>query len=509
MAVGCFESLGRGLKDEPRHADGTPEGTAIKDSASPQLLLPRGPAPRHTEAPEGRRFSPLNAPQRALVASFVQEARPWAMRQAKRSYRHLPVEMHEQAYESASIALLDGAVDALDRRAMYGVLAGHLDDALRRLHVGWCLNSAKAGLLEDEVETADSVPSAPRTTPSETHVADFVDKGLGGLERAVLQLELGAGRDTSVVRAALRLGPRQYSRHREGGLAKLRAAITAQVGGRVCEQHMHQVVMAATGDQSARDALSTGADRCRSCAREATALRRLLNDRLLAAPWPLAIKPAGLLMAKAGAVGAVLKGKGAVAGISATKAGAPTGGAAFGGGKAVATVLAVAAATGGTAAVVGSAPDRVAATAAGSAANTLTAPVLPSLPAASSGSTAASTTTERAAARKKAASKKRDTSTAKTTGSAPSTTTTSTGDTRTSDSQEPATTTASKPVTDAVTGTVKKTVDGVKETVGKVRGTVKDTAKAVPTIDTGVLPTIDVGKTVDDVDGAVGGLLNP
>jgi hypothetical protein len=422
------------------------------------------------------------------------------MRQARRSYRHLPAEMHEQAYDVAAVALIDGASDPSDRRALYADLAHHLDEALRYLHVGWCLNSSKAGLKDPVIEDA-SAP--PRTHSGSAQVADFLERGLGGLERAVLQLELGAGRDTSVVRAALRLGPRQYSRHREGGLAKLRAVIGSQVASRVCEQHAQAVVLAATGDDWAADSLATGPGRCRSCAREASSLRRMLNERLALAAWPLAIKPAGLIAAKMGAAGAILKGNAAGAGISAS--GTPTV-TSFGGVKAVATVLAVAAGAGGTAAVVDD-KEKV-----------LVAPVSPAVqkavnstkPAsaasagASSGASSTSTRATRAAEKTKTrkAATKSPAQTASTQAAAQDAQTSSG-----SGSQSGLGTTAvTKP---DVKDTVDKAVSGVKKTVTDVKKTVTDTAKVVPTVQVQGLPPVDVGDTVGDVSNSVDSLLKP
>ena len=126
-------------------------------------------------------------------------------------------------------------------------LAERLTESLRHVHVGWCLNESSALLRREGTEPVQ--PEVRRDG-----LADFVDEGLGGLERAVLQLEIGAGRDTRTARAALRLGPRQYTAHREAGLSKLRDAISAQILGRACDQHAGSVVAAATGDRQAMDA---------------------------------------------------------------------------------------------------------------------------------------------------------------------------------------------------------------------------------------------------------------
>lgn len=299
--------------DQPTTADRTP---------SP------GPAP-----------AVLAAPGRERVDAFLRETRPWALRQARRSYRHLPESVREQAVDRAYAELRAHAPRSLERRALAAALAEHLTEALRHVHAGWCERESSALLRREGAEPVQ--PDARREG-----LARFVDQGLGGLERAVLQLEIGAGRDTRTARAALRLGPRQYSTHREAGLSKLRDAISAQVVGRACDQHVASIVGAATGDKAAMRSLNAGPHRCRYCAREARGLRGVLHERLAVAPWPLAIKPAGLLAAKLGALGAVAGGKGA----GGTGAGVLS--SAAGSGGAAATVLAVAALATGTAAIV-------------------------------------------------------------------------------------------------------------------------------------------------------------
>jgi len=277
------------------------------------------------------------APQREIVDVFLRETRPWALRQARRSYRHLPGSLHEQAVDRAYTEMRTRAPQSLERRALAAELAERLTEALRHVHVGWCLNESSALLRREDTE-----PVQPEVRCD--GLANFVDVGLGGLERAVLQLEIGAGRDTRTSRAALRLGPRQYATHRESGLSKLRDAISAQVIGRACDQHVSGIVAAATGDKGAMQALNAGPHRCRYCAREAQGLRSVLHERLAVAPWPIVVKPAGLLAAKLGVVGAAFGSKGAGAGALGVAGGS--------GASAAATVLAAAALATGTAAVV-------------------------------------------------------------------------------------------------------------------------------------------------------------
>ncbi|MEA2168797.1 MAG: hypothetical protein QOF76_2097 [Solirubrobacteraceae bacterium] len=268
---------------------------------------------------------------------YCAEMRPWALRQARRSYRHLPTQLREQAVDRAMQELRTSAPASFDRRGLTAELAELLTESLRHVHVGWCLNES-AALLRREGGSARDSAIAPRDG-----LAEFVDSGLGGLERAVLQLEIGAGRDSRTTRAALRLGPREYGRHREEGLSKLRDAISARIIGRVCDQHVTPVVLAATGDRRSAANLAGGTNRCRACAREAQGIRAVLNERLAIAPWPLVIKPAGVLAAKFGALGAVFGSKsagGAGLGALGTSSGA----------SAAATVVAAAAlATGGVA----------------------------------------------------------------------------------------------------------------------------------------------------------------
>ncbi len=312
--------------DLPITADSTPTQTPT---------LPR----RQPVDPEISRFSALTAPQREAVDAFLGENRPWALRQARRAYRHLPESLREQAVDRAFTELRTRAPRSLERRVLSAELAERLTEALRHVHVGWCLNESSALLRREGTEPVQ--PEVRREG-----LAEFVDDGLGGLERAVLQLEIGAGRDTRTARAALRLGPRQYAAHREAGLSKLRDAIAAQVIGRACDQHVQSVVSAATGDRGAMDGLNAGPQRCRFCAREAQGLRSVLHERLAVAPWPIAIAPAGVLVAKLSAVGSVFGAK------SASGAGVGALGAGGSGASAAATVLAAAALATGTAALV-------------------------------------------------------------------------------------------------------------------------------------------------------------
>lgn len=460
-------------------------GTAIKPDASADLLLPRSPAARHRQAaplPDAGRFSPLNAPQRALLEDFLAEARPWAMRQARRGYRHLPAELHEQAYDQ-TVAALRSAVDpsGLDRRKLYGVLAERLDEELRRIHVGWCLNhgAARGG--------SRTGPAAPLEAPAAAPLTAFLEEGLGGLERAVLQLEIGAGRNTHTVRAALRLGPRQYARHRELGLAKLRGAITGGLRGQVCDQHLDAVTLAATGDRSAADQLASGPSRCRSCAREAAGLARVLQQRLALAPWPFAIKPAGLLVAKLGAAGALFGGKtaGGVGGAGLAGTGSSV--------KIVAALVASAAvATGGIAAVEpesGPAGATSAATARTAAATATTAPV----PRRAATTTAtAEPRRARSERRRRAARRERPRP----------------------ETRSPVTTTApaeAAPAATAPAAPAARPLEPVRETVGGVRRTVDRVKAKLPVKTPPVVDQVTDGldRTVDDVTGVLDSLLAP
>ena len=422
-------------------------------------------------APAPRRFSALGAPERAVVDTFLDDARPWAARRAARAYGHLPVELREQAIDGACLELRTASPPSLDRRTLYGHLAEALTRALREAHTGWCLNHAAYGSRFAE--------PAGETTPADRPLAAFVDEGLGGMERAVLQLEIGAGRDTATARAALRLGPRQYRHHRDEGLAKLRGAIGGIVRGRVCDDHLQSVTLAATGDREAAASLSAGADRCRSCAREATSVRRVLGGRLALAPWPLVIKPAGMLTAKLGALGAMATGK-------ATGAGALG---AAGAAKGVAAVLLTAAlATGSAATVSGSegedraakASSPVVADESSQRPRTAASPRRPSRGA-----------RRRAAAESEPARRARPRPTRATV--APEVTTTA--------SPAPFAPAAEPPLSETVTDTVDKTVKDLRKTVD-------DTTAKLPPVPSKDR-TLDVQKTVEDVTGAVGGLLAP
>ena len=296
-----------------------------------------------TPAPTLPRPGTRDGGQREVLDSFCRANRTWALRQAKRSYRHLPDGLREQAVDRALADLRAHVPSSTERRVLSAELAERLTAALRHVHVGWCLNESSALLRREGTE-----PVQPEVRRDE--LAGFVDRGLGGLERAVLQLEIGAGRDTRTSRAALRLHPRAYAQHRSAGLSKLRDAISASVFGRACDQHVAGVVDAAMGDRRAMDALASGDHRCRSCAREAQGLRSVLHERLAVAPWPLVVKPAGVLAAKVGAFGAIAGGKGAGVGAIAASSGGGSGA------TIAATVLAAATLATGTAAVVGSEP---------------------------------------------------------------------------------------------------------------------------------------------------------
>ena len=451
------------------------------------MQLPRSAPPRHRQGArpaDPGRFSPLNAPQRAFVEAFLAEARPWAMRQARRSFRHLPPELHEQGYEQAAVTMRTSAPAAMDRRALYGDLARHLDDELRRIHVGWCLNQTQ---MPAQAPPSESGPSVQQP------IASFVEDGLGGLERAVLQLELGAGRDTSTVRAALRIGPGQYARHREMGLGKLRGAINGTLRGRVCDQHLDAVTLAATGDRGAAERLASGPERCRACAREAAGLRRILQQRLALAPCPFVIKPACAIATKLGALGAVLGGKGAAggglgAGFASSASGA----------KLVATVAAAAAvASGGIAAVESGDAERVAApvtkaiSAPASAANAQTVGHTPAA-APAAGDASASRSTRRAAAKRSKARRR------KAAAVAPAATATAQAQAQAQHPTSPEPAAQPKP-----TDTVRKTVDDVRKTVDRVT---RKVAPSLPEVDE-LVPGVD--KAVDDVTGVVDDLLAP
>jgi hypothetical protein len=432
------------------------------------------------------RFSPLTAPQRDVVDAFCRDNRSWALRQARRSYRHLPDSLREQAVERAFTELRTRTPASLERRALAAELADRLTESLRHVHVGWCLNESSALLRREGTE-----PVQPEVRREE--LAHFVDDGLGGLERAVLQLEIGAGRDTRTSRAALRLQPRQYAQHREAGLSKLRDAISAQVIGRACDQHVSGVVDAALGDRVAMESLASGASRCRYCAREAQGLRSVLHERLAVAPWPIAIKPAGLMAAKLGAVGAVFAGKsGAGASAGALAAGSSSGA------SVAATVLAVAALATGTAAVMGHDATPRERTAGHQAAQTesLAKPAT----SATQGTIAATATTAKrttahkakgATARRHRATHRRHRTTAG--GAAPATTSASATSTNSATaagggaSASTPVTTAAKPVTDAVKQTATKVTSKlppvaakpVQDTADTVTNTVDDATKAV------------------------------
>lgn len=446
-----------------KDADASLEGTAIRNQFSAEIdtrSTPAAPPARGRGgafiAPEGRRFSPLTARQREGVDIFLHEARPWALRQAKRTYRHLPAELQEQAIDDAMLVLRSGA-GASDRRALYGELAETLDESLRRVHVGWCLSQAPS-LYQGRPGTQ---PERGVPTPPGEPITRFIEDGLGGLERAVLQLEIGAGRDSNVVRAALKLGPRQYARHRENGLAKMRGAIAGQLAGRVCEQHLDAVTLAATGDRSAGDDLAAGRDRCRSCAREAGLMRRVLHERLAMAPWPLAIKPAGLLAAKLAGMGAVLTGTKTIGSGSIVTSGASAGAT-----PVLATVLAASVIATAGIATTGIGDNSQRADRAG--ANVAAPATRAAAPTAKPTTTKSTTATTRTKPAKKRGTATRSTASSgagANTATAPTSNAPVTTAPSSPASTKPATSKPTKPVTDKVKDTVKQVTDKLPPTV--------------------------------------------
>ncbi len=447
-----------------------------QQSASDSSTPPLPTLPRRVPA-DGRlgRLAPDTAPQRDAIDDFCRASRPWALRQAKRTYRHLPVALREQAVDRAYNELRTRTPGSTERRVLDRELADRLTESLRHVHVGWCLHESGALLGREGVEPAE--PEVRRDG-----LAAFIDGGLGGLERAILQLEIGAGRDTRTSRAALRLHPRAYTQQREAGFSKLRDAISAQVIGRACAQHVAGVVDAAMGNRTAMEELATGGRRCRSCAREAHGLRSVLHERLAVAPWPLVIKPAGLLAAKAGALGAIFGGKSAGVGGAGALVASSGGGA----GSLAAGVLAITALATGTAAVVGgdAATPRERAAGHTPAART-------SAPATTKTSRTTAkpvATTERRGstrARVRPVRQNRGSGTPAPVATAPATASAGATAAPAQPASEPsqsrgAVGTVTKPVTDAVDATVKPVTDSLPEPVASpVQGLVDDATKAV------------------------------
>ena len=474
----------------------------------PTLAHPAAPTPAPSrrgppsESGPGR-LSPLSTPEREGIDAFCAESRPWALREAKRSYRHLPDALREQAVNRAIQELRTRAPRSVDRHTLASELADMLTESLRHVHVGWCLSESGAQVRHDGLD-----PVAVEAARDD--MGDFVDQGLGGLERAVLQLEIGAGRDSRTTRAALRLGPRQYARHRTEGLSKLRHAVAARVIGRACDQHVSSVVAAATGDRAAMDSLASGPARCRSCAREAQGLRGVLNERLAVAPWPLAIKPAGLLVAKVGAAGgALLGGKSVVGGTGLSAAVGSTMGSA---GSAAATMLVAATLATGAAAVIEDGASPRERTARHSAAPSVAAPslavstarVAPAATPASTSSTppkafrilAAAT---RRADRRRAAGGMPGSPQGRRRPGTPADPTTPTTPTTVAAAPTPASSTSSpvKQTVDKATGEARKTVEQVTRTLPP------EVAKPVDDVLAGAQ------DTVEQVTEAVDGLLKP
>jgi DNA-directed RNA polymerase specialized sigma24 family protein len=444
--------------------------------------------------------------QRRRVESFLVEARPWALRQARKKYPHLPSDLYEDVYQQACVEMLRGNPRATDRPGLYAYLSRVLTGVLGRAHKQWCHQHIDLDDEDNPVELADTSSFAPDDAADNRQLGavlnELMNRRLLAPERAVLQLQIGVGLDPDQVKVALGMSDRQYKRRRYEGVQKLRESLEDYVNGRVCDEHAERIALAATGELGAGGLAELNAHlaHCGACRAQVRDLRRTVRGRFALAPWPLLLGTPGALAVKAGAIAATLKGAGSGAGL-------------FGGTKVAAATVAATAALAGGAVVVTSADEDVpepvrkvggAAPAAIQPA-AITAGTTPAKPAAAKKKAATVEKKRRPAAKRPA---QRDNATAPAAGggsagdsgsnagqSAPAATSSPSAG-----AQAPAS--AGDPVKQ-VTETVGKTVDTVRNTTNQTVDTVQETLPVVPPP---VQETVDkVQKTVDDVLAPLGG----
>lgn len=424
--------------------------------------------------PRKRTGRPVDPRRRARIEAFLLEARPWALKQARRRFPHIPNDLYEDVYQQACIEMLQRGPDSTDTRSMYAYLARVLAGVLGRTHKGWVNDNLQLTMDDGEpIPLADTSTEEPEVHSDRKQLnsllSELMNRRLLAPEKAVLQLQLGHGLDPDQVRAALDMTPRQYKRRRAEGLEKLRLALDDYLSGKVCEEHAGLLALAATGELPAGSAeqlqIQAHLEHCGGCRAEVRQLKTAVLGRFAIAPWPVAIAAPGLLAAKASAATSWL--------VAGSKAGLVS--------KAAATAAGVAVLAGGTALVTpaeqplraGQARDAVETVRA-----TETAPAAAQRPSARRGATGRQITprnetapprTDRAGEARPAAS------------SVPA---------------APARTTTTEPV-QKLTGTLRQTTDRVKATVG-------DTVKASPAVpSTGVAPVDQVTGSVRDSAGTL------
>lgn len=427
---------------------------------------------------EDARAGEISILQRRRVESFLIEARPWAMRQARKKYPHLPDDLYEDVFQQACVEMLRGNPRASDRPGLYAYLSRVLTGVLGRVHKQWCHQHVDLDDDENPVELAD-----PSFTPDDdvdnrqlgAVLNELMNRRLLAPERAVLQLQIGVGLDPDQVKEALGMSDRQYKRRRYEGVQKLRESLEDYMSGRVCAEHSERIVMAASGELGAGgiEELNAHLAHCGGCRAEVRDLRRNVRGRFALAPWPLVISAPGLLAAKAAAVVAVVKGSGSGAG-------------AFSAAKLAAAAVAVTAAAGGGVLAATSGDDRPPAAVAPAPAGVSSAP-------AGTTGTATPASSVKKAKKKAGAERKAKRRRSSVTGgaAAPSTAAAPATGGGTTSGGAPA-------VGGQVTDTLSKAVEGVRDTTRK---TVDEVQGALPVLPAPVQQGVD--KVQDTVDGAL------
>ena len=432
------------------------------------------------------------------MEAFLVEAKPWALRQARKRFPHIPQDLYEDVYQQACIEMWQRGPTSTDKRSMYAYLAKVLNGTLGRTHKSWVHDHAQLTHEDGEpIALPDSGPE-PDSQYDRRHLnallSELMNRRLLAPEKAVLQLQLGAGLDPEQVREALDMTPRQYKRRRSEGLEKLRSAIDDYLQGRVCEDHAGLLAMAATGDLPAGSAeqlqLHAHLEHCGACRGEIRRLRSTVAQRFAFAPWPIAITAPGMLAAKGGILGSLFGG---------AKAGG------LGAAKLAATAATVAVVAGGGAVALTSDDDSAPSVRETSAPAAATA-----TPEATRGKAATGTTSRserRRSQRRERRSDRNGRRDARHGGD------TATGGTTPAGADTAATTTSPASGGNAVTDVTNGVTDAVRDTTGAVRDTTRGITENLPALPA---PTPDVqgavdGVTgaVDDVTGAVDGVLNP
>jgi RNA polymerase sigma factor (sigma-70 family) len=270
--------------------------------------------------PRARRPGASDPRREEIIAAFLVEARPWALRQARRRFPHIPDDLYEDVYQQACAEIWQREPRSLDKHSLYAYLARVLTGVLGRVHRAWVHDHAPLTRDDGEpVPLPDSGP-APDSQYDRRHLgallSELMDRRLLAPERAVLQLQLGAGLDPPEVRRALDMSPRQYKRRRAEGLAKLRDALDDYLHGRVCEDNAGLLAAAATGElpTASGQRLHAHLEHCGACRAEMRRLRSSVRPRFAAAPWPVGVTAPGWLAMKLGSAGSLLGGGAQAAG---------------------------------------------------------------------------------------------------------------------------------------------------------------------------------------------------